>query len=85
MRIIIDKEFYIDVDSNNHTLMQKKQGNKRDVTVGYFTSVKNCLLKMIKIKETEDSKTVTIKQFIDDLKDHERRLEEIVNRINQEP
>lgn len=62
MKIIIDGEFYIDVeDKYNYILHQIKDGKdkngstiKKDYVEGYFTNPISAIKKIIHIKDTED-------------------------------
>lgn len=56
-RIIIDKEYVIDIDDFNYTLMKKHTATKKDGTKyqketneGYFGSLESVLNKVIKLK-----------------------------------
>lgn len=83
MKIRIDKEYFIHIDEWNYTLKMDREG-KSELIIGYYSSVKKCLLEYIKRKQIKLEGDVDLKYYISSLDFYKKELEEVVQKVNEE-
>ena len=83
MKIRIDKEYFIHIDEWNYTLKMNREG-KSNLIIGYYGSVKSCLLEYIKRKQIKPEEDVDLKYYISTLDLYKKELEETVQKVNEE-
>ena len=73
MKIKLDQEFFIEVDSLNHTLKQKYKGETRDGSskeaekvIGYFQDVEQCVERYLdeRQKLVSTDKAMTMREYV---------------------
>lgn len=73
MKIKLDKEYYIEVDSLNHTLKQKYSGETRDGVkkeaervIGYYPDVEQCVERYLDERQdlVSPDKAMTMREYV---------------------
>lgn len=85
MRLILNSNWYITTDPLNFVLYRVNTGRKTPITMGYFGSVKACLVFIIKYESKLSNKSVVLDmyKYIKELEKITYELIEIVERVNE--
>ena len=85
MKLILNSNWYITTDPLNFKLFHKRTGNKVPELIGYFGSVKKCLIEIIKYESKLSNKSVVLDmhKYIKELDKIKYELIEMVERVNE--
>lgn len=90
MKIKLDQEFFIEVDSLNHTLKQKYKGETRDgdkkeaeKVIGYFPDVEQCVERYLdeRQKLVSPDKAMTMREYVNLVKRSNKEAVEEIKRL----
>ena len=90
MKIVIDEEFYIDVDELNNTLKQKykaktKDGEDREAerVIGYFPSVEACIEKYIDMRQKllKPRQAIELREYVSLVKESNNKAVKAVKKL----
>lgn len=81
--------YFVEIDDLNATLKKKYVGERNgkkakcEKTIGYYSNVKDAIEKVLKIlpNDINDGKTVTLTEYIDSLKQAERSLAQLLQKM----
>ena len=92
MKIKLDREFYIEVDSLNHTLKQKYSGETRDGAkkeaervIGYFPDVEQCVEKYLDERQdlVSPDKAMTMREYVNLVKKSNKDAVEAIKKATE--
>lgn len=90
MKIKLDQEFYIEVDSLNHTLKQKYKGETRDGeakqaerVIGYYPDVEQCVERYLEERQKllSPDKAMTIREYVNLVKRSNKEALEAIKKV----
>lgn len=92
MKIKLDREFYIEVDSLNHTLKQKycgetKDGAKKEAerTIGYYPDVEQCVERYLEERQKllSPDKEMTMREYVNLVRKSNKDAVEVIKKATE--
>ena len=92
MKIKLDQDFYIEVDSLNHTLKQKYKGETRDGeakqaerVIGYYPDVEQCVERYLEERQKllSPDKAMTMREYVNLVRKSNKDAVEVIKKATE--
>lgn len=88
MIVVLNERFDVEIDSYNHTLVEKSigirgksKGKETRISIGYFGNMEQVLKRILKLEAASVENTLKFKEYLDYLEDQNSKLDDTINNV----
>ena len=88
MVVVLNERFDVEIDSYNHTLVEKSigirgksKGKETRVSIGYFGSMEQVLKRILRLEAANVENTLKFKEYLKYLEDQNNELDNTINNV----